>query len=92
MFDRTYYHYDQSVTIQVGMTERYFLPEMTAVLNAPGNGIAVGPSLWSGSLGMFITDFGGTLGLDPHRRINGFMNHCSKQWLSMWRCSMPVII
>jgi len=71
MFDRTYYHYDQSVTIQVGMTERYFLPEMTAVLNAPGNGIAVGPSLWSGSLGMFITDFGEPLvwTAPPHQWI-----------------------
>lgn len=53
-FDRTYYHYDGSITEHLGLTESYFLPAMASELDAAGNGIALGPSVSNGALGLFI--------------------------------------
>jgi hypothetical protein len=81
------YHYDQSVTIHEGLTERYWLPDLNSrCLNAPGNGIAVGAGMHYGAVALACLSnrFRGNLWFGLRLHINGYMNHCSKQWWSMF--------
>ena len=55
-FDRTFYHADGAITYHIGLKERYWLPELMAMLEAPGYGIAFGPGLANTSMGLAISE------------------------------------
>lgn len=54
-FDRTFHHADGAITYHVGLKERHWLPELMAMLEAPGYGIAFGPGLTNTSMGLAIS-------------------------------------
>ncbi|MFZ1664386.1 MAG: T9SS type A sorting domain-containing protein [Flavobacteriales bacterium] len=85
-FDRTFYHYDQSVSFHEGLTERYWLPDLKAMLEAPGYGIAIGAGLQYNSFGIFEPVYGQPLvwTATPHEWIYEPLLEATVEHLSLY--------